>query len=378
MRHRQFSDDELLEGGENEDGDHQITFRLVSKPLPWGIKGCLKQRHLLAGGTGGVGGEGTGGETSDSDSIFTDDGEPYSTSNTPQHKKSVRLLEPSKVSLEALREYWSGTEDAGGGGGSGPGVGIGGYRRTRDFYVKGQGGSARVKREDLSINTTASQSTTTTSGISTPPQPSSPARSSPRLNSPSGTNSMRHHSPSTSPYNSHPSSPSRSSSLLRPNNRSGSPFENTRSSSPSSLNSNNSNMGFRTSSPLGGGRRRRTGSNASLTGNSYLNNSNNHNSNNASSNSNSTNIISISERSTPRWITTKTVHALEESPVLLSSHSRHYTKGGAEVEESDDDENYEDISGSSSLGEISFEGIGDETFESFPVPPSVDRLLMGS
>lgn len=53
-------------------------------------------------------------------------------------RKQVRVVEPDVEALEALREYWTGVGT--------PLTGIGGYRRTRLFYSKSQGGPGSVRR----------------------------------------------------------------------------------------------------------------------------------------------------------------------------------------------------------------------------------------
>jgi len=63
-----------------------------------------------------------------------------STSVPPRARKTVSILEPSLVELEALRELWDSPDmQSSVNGGFGLG-GIAGYRRTRDYYARGQGG----------------------------------------------------------------------------------------------------------------------------------------------------------------------------------------------------------------------------------------------
>ncbi|GAA5961245.1 hypothetical protein JCM3765_002883 [Sporobolomyces pararoseus] len=73
--------------------------------------------------------------------------------------KTVSIQEPSLVELEALRELWN-SEDmqntVNGGNGLG---GIAGYRRTRDFYARGQGGRG-INKAALPSSTTSTTSTT--------------------------------------------------------------------------------------------------------------------------------------------------------------------------------------------------------------------------
>ncbi|TKA57079.1 hypothetical protein B0A53_01035 [Rhodotorula sp. CCFEE 5036] len=65
---------------------------------------------------------------------------------TPPPAKRVRIVEPELEELELLRELWSSPEMQAMTGSSG----IGGFRRTRDFYSRSQGGSAVVKRPGAS------------------------------------------------------------------------------------------------------------------------------------------------------------------------------------------------------------------------------------
>ncbi|POY70731.1 hypothetical protein BMF94_6141 [Rhodotorula taiwanensis] len=61
---------------------------------------------------------------------------------TDKAARRVRIVEPELAELEHLREVWSAPEMQAMTGSAG----IGGYRRTRDFYSRSQGGPAVVKR----------------------------------------------------------------------------------------------------------------------------------------------------------------------------------------------------------------------------------------
>ncbi|GAA5980420.1 hypothetical protein JCM5350_001494 [Sporobolomyces pararoseus] len=88
---------------------------------------------------------------------------PLSDSSSPSllTSKTVSIQEPSLVELEALRELWNSEEmqsTVNGGNGLG---GIAGYRRTRDFYARGQGGRG--------VNRAASPSSAIPSTVTKPP-----------------------------------------------------------------------------------------------------------------------------------------------------------------------------------------------------------------
>ncbi|KAI5479358.1 hypothetical protein MNV49_003692 [Pseudohyphozyma bogoriensis] len=127
LRYRTFSDDED-DAKEDDKLANVKEYRLVqSRPVPEGIKGCLKRADSPSTGTG------TGTESDDS--------------SVSVRRKTVRLVEPkSKAALTALREFWAAPGVAGGGASGGAGGGIAGYRRTRDVYVSGQGGTAKIKQ----------------------------------------------------------------------------------------------------------------------------------------------------------------------------------------------------------------------------------------
>lgn len=121
LRHRVYSDDELVSSAADDP-----PYRLLSRPVPPGVRGVLKPRGR-----------------NDSASGAESDGSTASGSATSACAgRRVRLVEPeTKQSLVALREYWSGPESGGKSGG-----GIAGYRRTREIYTKGQGGTAVIRR----------------------------------------------------------------------------------------------------------------------------------------------------------------------------------------------------------------------------------------
>ncbi|KAL8277374.1 hypothetical protein RQP46_010214 [Phenoliferia psychrophenolica] len=149
LRHRVYdSDDEREEDGPTvPDG----PYRLLSKPIPESIKPCLKPRHI------GIGVASFRDRLASAEMVSTSSGDetvPLATdggrSDSPAGSEGVdsdgnyagrrvRLVEPeSKASLIALRELWGGENSRGG---------IAGYRRTREIYTKGQGGTAVIKKK---------------------------------------------------------------------------------------------------------------------------------------------------------------------------------------------------------------------------------------
>ncbi|GAA6043062.1 hypothetical protein JCM8097_005143 [Rhodosporidiobolus ruineniae] len=137
-------EDELAAHDKEGEGEEQWLARwtVMSRPPPSGLKGCLKRAERF--------------EASLRVSPTTALVEQSSASPSPSHPpspspspappvpksaKRVRLLEPSLAELNLLRLTWS-SPDLQGPFGAG---GIGGYRRTRDFYSKSQGGRAVIK-----------------------------------------------------------------------------------------------------------------------------------------------------------------------------------------------------------------------------------------
>ncbi|GAA5965729.1 hypothetical protein JCM21900_006737, partial [Sporobolomyces salmonicolor] len=146
IRPRRVEDDEELD----DEGDGgEVAWRLVVKSPPQGLRGCLKRQGSFEAVTDAGVVEAPPSPLSSSASS-SNEAQPFPSPSPsppplltqPAKPKSVRLLEPSLADLIALRELWSSPAMQGQGGAGG----IAGYRRTRDFYVRGQGGRAVVKR----------------------------------------------------------------------------------------------------------------------------------------------------------------------------------------------------------------------------------------
>lgn len=104
-----------------------------SRPQPAGLRSCLKRiESSLSDGS----------STPASTAEQTDRTDEAVTSLPLSLPRHVRIIEPELDELELLREVWSTPEMHAVTGHRG----IGGFRRTRDFYSKSQGGSAVVKR----------------------------------------------------------------------------------------------------------------------------------------------------------------------------------------------------------------------------------------
>ncbi|ORY59913.1 hypothetical protein BCR35DRAFT_309254, partial [Leucosporidium creatinivorum] len=119
LRHRSFSD--LGEEEEEKDGKGEEEFKMVSKPVPAGVKSCFKRSASPL-------------PSSASPSLPQHqpqlDTPSRSDTPSPTPRKTVRVVDPSseRASLEALRE------------------------RTRDIYARGQGGTAVIKRGVVKVN----------------------------------------------------------------------------------------------------------------------------------------------------------------------------------------------------------------------------------
>ncbi|GAA5941235.1 hypothetical protein JCM1841_003882 [Sporobolomyces salmonicolor] len=150
IRPRRVEDDEELD----DEGDgEKAAWRLVVKSPPEGLRSCLKRQGSSEAVTDAGVVEAPPSPISSSASS-SNEAQPFPSPSPspspsppplltkPAKPKSVRLLEPSLADLVALRELWSSPAMQGQGGAGG----IAGYRRTRDFYVRGQGGRAVVKR----------------------------------------------------------------------------------------------------------------------------------------------------------------------------------------------------------------------------------------
>lgn len=106
----------------------------LSRPVSNTLKGVLKQRR-----------------SPPSPSTLVDPPQPSASGDTTpadgtpsaprSSAKRVRVVEPSVEALDELRAQWASMAGQSKGAG-----GIGGFRRTRDFYSKSQGGSAVIKR----------------------------------------------------------------------------------------------------------------------------------------------------------------------------------------------------------------------------------------
>ncbi|GAA5992795.1 hypothetical protein JCM11641_001042 [Rhodosporidiobolus odoratus] len=142
-----FGDEAELEGAGIEEGIAE-AWKLVSKPAPSGLKGCLKRAESFeAASRQAVLGGQLPALSSCASSLAHSPSPPPATiadtgSSLPSSmRKSVRVVEPSLHELQALRALWSSPEMQGETGAGG----IGGYRRTRDFYSRSQGGKAIIK-----------------------------------------------------------------------------------------------------------------------------------------------------------------------------------------------------------------------------------------
>lgn len=126
----------------NGDAATRDKWSYTSKPTPEGLRSCLRKQHAGADATAFAP------HSVDSTRPDTPDttGSPRSAGTTPPPAKRVRIVEPELEELELLRELWSSPEMQAMTGSSG----IGGFRRTRDFYSRSQGGSAVVKRPGAS------------------------------------------------------------------------------------------------------------------------------------------------------------------------------------------------------------------------------------
>lgn len=191
-------------------------YRMLSKPIPKGVRSCIKGPASPAPAPAVI-----EEATSTASTATSED-----SASTPT-RKSVRVVDPEaeRASLEALREFWSApaSHGQGSGGAQAGSNGIAGYRRTRDIYTKGQGGTAVIKRAPAVVKVNEGEAsggeTTTasvelagdTGSVSATEQQNLDRRRSPRLSLPSGaisTSANRASSPSPSPTS--PSSPATS------------------------------------------------------------------------------------------------------------------------------------------------------------------------
>ncbi|GAA6000566.1 hypothetical protein JCM10207_004553 [Rhodosporidiobolus poonsookiae] len=138
---------ELAEGGIDDTADELLAaWRIISRPVPSGLKGCLRKVEQFEEAIRVAvmsGGEAQAAEEKEDHPSPLPPPAP-APAPTPARKpsKQVRVVEPNLSEIEALRVLWSSPEMQGEYGAGG----IGGYRRTRDFYSRSQGGKALIKR----------------------------------------------------------------------------------------------------------------------------------------------------------------------------------------------------------------------------------------
>lgn len=105
------------------------NYRLISSPTPTHIRSALRKSLQ------------TPPPTPKSQTATETAADSPALSAAASAKRRVRVIEPDVEALEALREYWTGIGT--------PLTGIGGYRRTRLFYSKSQGGASAVRRASV-------------------------------------------------------------------------------------------------------------------------------------------------------------------------------------------------------------------------------------
>ncbi|GAA5998128.1 uncharacterized protein JCM10292_002342 [Rhodotorula paludigena] len=208
-----YGDEDELAKGES-DGESDL-WRIASKPVPHGLRGCLKQVAALAG-------EAAGPARPEKEEKVTTE-----TALSPpvvRPVKHVRVVEPSRDELETMRAVWA-SPDMQGADGLG---GIGGFRRTRDFYSKSQGGTAVIKRPGTSESSKAAapgkpipatRADESEEDSSDPPASTRPARRAPRFAASPAIARTASLSPTPSSRSRRPTSPS----PLNPSARSPSP-----------------------------------------------------------------------------------------------------------------------------------------------------------
>ncbi|GAA5979382.1 hypothetical protein JCM10908_002902 [Rhodotorula pacifica] len=135
------------------------SWTFTSKPQPEGLRSCLRVHSELAAPTSATDSTTTPSSSASSEAPSADttstDADESSNIPTPKPAKRVRIVEPELDELETLRELWSTPEMFALHGSNG----IGGFRRTRDFYSKSQGGSAVVKRPTSGASSTTAATT---------------------------------------------------------------------------------------------------------------------------------------------------------------------------------------------------------------------------
>ncbi|BGP45426.1 hypothetical protein JCM10450v2_001244 [Rhodotorula kratochvilovae] len=130
-----FGDEDVLAdaGIDARDGDEKGEWRVHSRPLPQGLRGVLKSAVEAV--------EDAAGEVEKA--VRPASEPPADTPPAPRRRaKQVRVVEPSLDELETLRTRWASPAMQGEHGFGG----IGGFRSTRDFYVRGRGGMGVVKQ----------------------------------------------------------------------------------------------------------------------------------------------------------------------------------------------------------------------------------------
>ncbi|GAA5884958.1 hypothetical protein JCM6882_007170 [Rhodosporidiobolus microsporus] len=206
-----WGDEEELEGAGIDDGQESDgkqswgEWTVKSTPAPSGLKGCLKRveqfEAALRSAVDAVA------EAAEEDVVASPSPSPSpSASSAPSlpsrtaspAPKRVRIAEPSLDELQGLRELWASPEMLAEGGNGG----IGGYRRTRDFYSKSQGGKAVIKgaekeKEKEKGKDEKAKPATTTSNLAD--ELASTSRRNPRLTIPSSAPSPSFRSASLSP-----------------------------------------------------------------------------------------------------------------------------------------------------------------------------------
>lgn len=149
MRPRNFSDDE-----EADPSEPVVHWRVTSRPTPDSVKSCLKRPPALLDSPDAPRPARLFTRKSIPDMLLLAKSQrlPLVPLCSPVHlslvdkcvtPKSVRVLEPERelAELAALREFWSAPPVHSKARPAGEGNGIAGYRRTRDIYAKGQGGT---------------------------------------------------------------------------------------------------------------------------------------------------------------------------------------------------------------------------------------------
>ncbi|BGP19061.1 hypothetical protein JCM10213_009229 [Rhodosporidiobolus nylandii] len=138
---RYGDEDELAGAGIEAEEKAFEGWTITSRPVPSGLKGCLKRAEQFEAQLRAAPAAAVFSPSSPAASLASSPS-PASPASPgplpPSTRKSVRVVEPALGELDALRALWSSPEMGG--------SGIGGYRRTRDFYSRSQGGTAVIKK----------------------------------------------------------------------------------------------------------------------------------------------------------------------------------------------------------------------------------------